>query len=193
MEGISVQEMKALENKKLGEGLSIFDLMNDVGRVCAQIIQQKLGTGNRIVIFCGPGNNGGDGYATANYLKEKNDVRIIVVKEPKTEPARKCHEKVKDLVVKHAVDADIVVDAILGFGAALPLKGEIRAYAKKINSMKAKKIAIDIPTGIDADTGEADGDSVKVDATICLHKAKKGLIKAGKEISGELWIADIGI
>ena len=192
MQGISVAEMKALENKKVYGGVSIFDLMDRVGKACAKIIERKLGTGNRILIFCGPGNNGGDGYATAHHLRAKNDVGIIVVKEPKTEPAQRCHERVKDLIVDVIEDADIVVDAMLGFSATLPLRGEIRKYAKKINGIEAKKIAIDIPTGIDADTGEADEDAVKADATICLHMPKNGVIIAAKE-AGELWVVDIGI
>jgi len=192
MEAVSVAEMKDLENKKLEEGLSIFDLMDRVGKACAKIIETKLGTGNRILIFCGPGNNGGDGYATAHYLRENNDVRIIAVKEPKTEPAQRCCERVKDLIVDY-IEADIVVDAMLGFSAKLPLRGEIKRYAKKINGMNAKKIAIDIPTGIDADTGDADEDAVRVDATICLHMPKNGVIRAGKKVSGELWVADIGL
>jgi NAD(P)H-hydrate epimerase len=88
---------------------------------------------------------------------------------------------------------DVVVDALLGIGAKLPLRGEIKEAAKLINSYNAYKVSIDVPTGMDADTGETDLDFVKPDATIALHAVKTGMEKAGKEKTGEIWVLDIGL
>jgi NAD(P)H-hydrate epimerase len=193
---ISVKEMKNLEEMKFASGTTIDELMEVVGEKCAKQIESKLGIWKKIIIFCGPGNNGGDGLVAARYLAEKNDVAVIVSSDSKTEPAKKNLEKAKKAGVKFLQEpekCDIIVDALLGFGFKGELRGNIKEACKIINSMKAYKVSIDIPTGIDSDSGEYDADFVKVDATICLHDAKIGAIKAGKERTGELWIIDIGL
>lgn len=200
MEPISVKEMRALEEKRFAEGLSIFDLMERVGRDCAKLTEAKQGTDNRVLIFAGPGNNGGDGIVCAKYLKEKNEVFLVVPIEPKTEVARAKFIEAKNKQIKiisldeaSFIKPDIIVDALLGIGAKLPLRGEIKEACKLINSKDAFKIAIDVPTGMDADTGEVDPDFVKCDATIALHLPKTGEIKAGKDKTGEIWVLDIGL
>ena len=193
MEGITVQEMRDLEEKRFQEGLDIMVLMERVGKNCAEIIEERYGRGKWIVVFCGPGNNGGDGYVCARYLSGRNDVGIVMAAEPKTTPAKANYEKAKDLIVDSVEDADIIVDAMLGTGQTPPLRGRIKELCKKINRMKGFKVAIDVPSGKDADSGETDEDFVRCDATICLHAPKIGVLKAGNEKTGELWTIDIGI
>ena len=193
MEGITVMEMRELEERKFREGLDILVLMERVGKSCADIIEERFGSGRWIVVFCGPGNNGGDGYVCARYLSERNDVGIVMAAEPKTDPAKANYEKAKDLIVDSVEDADIIVDAMLGTGQIPPLRGRIKELCRKINRMKGFKVAIDVPTGMDADSGETDEDFVRCDLTICLHAAKIGVLKSGKEKTGDLLVADIGI
>ncbi len=195
MDFISVQEMKELEERAFAKGSTVLDLMEEAGKNCAKIIESKLGTGKKIIIFIGPGNNGGDGLVAARYLRPKNQVKIILVKDPKTDASRKNLELVRDNVCKmtEVKDADIIVDAMLGFGANGALRGEIKDACRMINQMKGFKVAIDMPTGVDADSGEVDPDTIISNATICLHKCKVGVAKAGKEIVGELWIVPIGL
>jgi hydroxyethylthiazole kinase-like uncharacterized protein yjeF len=91
-----------------------------------------------------------------------------------------------------SVDADVVVDALLGTGTKGKLKPPIQQLVEKINSLNAFKVAVDVPTGIDSDTGEALGTAVKANLTITFYKAKAGLEKA-KDYVGELLIKDIGL
>jgi NAD(P)H-hydrate epimerase len=203
MDSISVAQMRALEEEKFASGLSIFDLMERVGRDCAKLIESRLETENRkrpVVIFSGPGNNGGDGIVAAKYLKGKNEVYLVVPIEPKTDVARAKFFEAKNKQIKiismeeaSFVKPDLVVDALLGIGARLPLRGEIKKACKLINSFDAFKVSIDVPTGMDADSGETDPDFVKPDATIALHAPKTGMITAGKDKTGEILVLDIGL
>jgi len=90
------------------------------------------------------------------------------------------------------ITAKIVIDALLGTGTKGRLKPPVSYHVKKINSMKAFKVAVDVPTGIDADTGEVLGSAVKANLTVTFHKTKKGLDEA-KEYVGELIVKDIGL
>lgn len=187
---ISAQEMRELEGRAFASGTTVEELMERAGKACADEIEKRLGTVKKIAIFIGPGNNGGDGLVAARYLHGKNDVSVVLVREPATDAAKMNHKRAKDAGVRLADcdEADIIIDAMLGIGARGPLRGEIRNACIRINRMKGFKVALDVPSGVDAD-GNVDADSVKADATICLHECKKGCEKTG----GELWVVDIGL
>ncbi len=197
---VSVEEMRQLEQKAFERGTGVLELMERAGKGCADIIRSRLGTGKKIVIFCGPGNNGGDGLVCARHLLQSNVVKIVLATEPKTEAAKTNLEKAKEAGIQiigldeaddELENAEIVVDALLGIGAKGSLRPPISDACRKINSCKAFKIAIDVPSGVDADSGEADADAVRPDATICIQAVKKGVTES--ENSGELWIVGIGL
>jgi len=197
---ISVSQMRKLEEKAYSEGVTVLELMERAGKQCANLIESKLSTGKRILIFCGPGNNGGDGLVCARHLSEKNEVTVVMLIEPKTEAAKTNYNKVEDIGISivdleeaKEIDADIVIDALLGIGAKGALRGKIKDACILINSIKAYNVSIDVPTGMNAETGECDPDAVKPDATICIHAPKTGEVKAGKNRTGELWVVDIGL
>ncbi len=193
---ITVKGMRQLEEMAFASGATVEELMEKAGKRCAELVESRLGTGKKILVFCGPGNNGGDGLVCARHLNERNDVSVILVKEPSTEVARKNLEKAKEAGVEIASScdkADIIIDALLGIGAKGALRGEIKGACRIINGMGGFKVSIDVPTGMDADTGECDEHAVKPDATICIHAPKAGEIKAGKEKTGMLWVVDIGL
>jgi len=203
MKAISPGEMRNLEEKAFSSGVAVLELMERAGKECAKMIESKLGTGNSkrsIIIFCGPGNNGGDGFVCARYLKQKNEVYLVVPVEPKSDSARAKFFEAKNKQIKiipmqeaSFIKPDVIVDALLGIGVRLPLRGEIKEACRLINSMDAFKISIDIPSGMDSDTGECDSDAVVPDVTICIHAPKTGELLAGKEKTGEIWIEDIGL
>lgn len=201
MQAISVKKMRELEEKAFSRGTTVLELMEAAGKECARIIGEKLGKGKRIFFFCGPGNNGGDGLVCARYLSKNNKVIIVMPLDPKTDAAKRNFgilEKEKTGVMARLRDAeklqcDIAVDALLGIGAKGALRGPIKNACRFINSLEAFKVSIDIPTGMDADSGSCDSGAVRPDATICIHAPKKGEINAGKEKTGELWVADIGL
>ena len=90
------------------------------------------------------------------------------------------------------VEADVVVDALLGTGTKGKLKPPIAQIVEYINAIKVAKVAIDVPTGVDSDTGEVLGNAVKADVTVTFHRAKKGL-EAAKKYTGEVVVRDIGL
>jgi len=197
---ITVSEMRSLEEKAFARGVTVLELMERAGKECASIIETKQGTGNRTLIFCGPGNNGGDGFVCARYLAAKNEVFVVMPVELKTDTSKTNCKLALDSGIKFigmgeavTVRADIIIDALLGIGAKGALHGSLKEACKIINSLDSFIVSIDVPTGMDAETGECNLDAVKPNATICIHAPKTGEIKAGKNKTGELWIADIGL
>lgn len=207
MEGISAAKMQELEDYAISKGSTIPLLMESAGKKCAMLIHEAFGEGNTILVFCGPGNNGGDGLVCARYLNPSNSLKICLVGEPKTPAAKETYLRAKkdgiEIISLEDVEtplgaSGIIIDAMLGLGATLPLRGEIKEACRLINSAasspgRKRIISIDVPTGMDSDTGETDEDALRPYATICMHAPKDGEIKAGKAKTGKLWIVDIGL
>ncbi|MBD3209759.1 NAD(P)H-hydrate epimerase [Candidatus Micrarchaeota archaeon] len=186
MKFISAEKMRALEEKLFDRGISVTELMEKVGRKCAETIESKKGTGNRVLVFCGPGNNGGDGLVCARYLKDNNIVGIVMAGGPKTVEAKTNYRRAREAGIplvrmENAKDfrADIVIDALLGIGAEGPLRGKIKKACSAVHSMGGFIVSIDVPTGAGQEN------RVKPDATLAIH--------APKAEGGEIWTVDIGI
>lgn len=172
-----------------------------------RVIKRLKSEGERVLIVCGPGNNGGDGFACARILLEKNiDTEVLYIgKEEKMSPL----EKEQYLSVKAlkedciymgslpVIDHDIIVDAIFGISLSRNVEGEYADMIEKINDRKKRNayiISIDIPSGIDADTAFPMGTAVIADETVCCGFLKPGnVLFPGAFYNGELFIADIGI
>ncbi len=205
---ISSREMRALEANAEYYGISLLQLMENAGRNIAQEVISRCPDKKKIAIFCGLGGNGGDGFVAARHLLTAGyQVAVILVGKERDishEAALKnwlilvsLQDKVSlvevtDSSVIPKVCADVVIDALLGTGTKGQLKPPILQAVDYINSLKAYKIAVDVPTGIDSDTGEVLGTAVKADLTVTFHKEKIGLRKAKKYI-GELVVKDIGL
>ena len=198
METISVRDMQILDINCEYFGLSRIQLMESAGKSVADEIKKRF-TEKNIAIFAGSGNNGGDSFVAARHLKNFN-VEIYVVtgvKNIKSDLSRKNLEILSSSGYKikegfpDRIDADIIIDGMLGTG----IKGKPRepylSAIKLINNSDSYVIAIDLPSGLDADTGDFD-EAVKADLTITFHKLKRGMLKA-KELCGEIIVKDIGI
>jgi len=202
---ISVHSMRDVEKKANDIGIDDSSMMENAGANAAKIADKKFGLhGKAILIFCGTGNNAGDGLVFARHaLILGADVRIYFVKEKKLlkDLAMLNYTVLKNLglqgqpvkfykKITQAVHADILVDAMLGIG----IRGTVdEEYAKAIllfNSMRRIKISIDCPSGIDADTGKEMDRAVKPDITITFYDRKPGL---DKKNCGQIMVADIGI
>lgn len=194
METISSRDMRVLDLNCEYFGLSRLQLMENAGRSVAEEIKKRF-EGGKVAIFAGTGNNGGDGFVCARHLEGFEVEVYLVSREIRSEIARRNLEileragyKIREI---GETDAEIIVDALLGTG----LKGRPRAdYARAIeiiNSTKAFKVAVDVPSGLDSDTGSYEI-AVKADLTVTFHKLKPGILKA-KEICGEVVVKDIGI
>jgi len=194
---ISAREMQILEENTPYFGVTIAELMENAGKNVFMEMEKKFKLkGKNVVVVCGQGNNGGDGFVLARHLEKICDVKVIFLGDSKKlkNEARQNYKKLKKKLIfnEKKLDllkkADFAVDAMLGTG----VKGEIREpYISAINafnSSKAKKIAIDLPSGIDADNGS--GKLIaKADVIYCLHAFKKGLVKFKKKVK----VIDIGI
>lgn len=153
------------------------------------------------VILCGPGNNGGDGFVVARTLKDAGwPVRVgaVVDKTALTGDARLMADlfdgPVEKLAPSLLVGAGLIVDALFGIGLARDLDGDIRALVEAINAGPAPVIALDIPSGVDADTGRIRGAAIRASATITFIAKKPGhVLFPGRAFAGAVQLADIGV
>lgn len=206
---ITSREMRALEMNSEYYSVSRLQLMENAGRSIADIIASKFKPKNtRVAVFCGSGGNGGDGFVVARHLTCLGfKVEVILAgksSEIVDKEARRnwlALQSLKDTITLHEVydstiipniKAEVVVDALLGIGLKGTLRPPILQLVEKINEMKTFCLSVDVPTGINSDSGEVLGDAVKANLTVTFHKTKPGLTKAN-EFTGELIIKDIGL
>jgi NAD(P)H-hydrate epimerase len=206
---ITSQEIQSVEFNAKYFGISRIQLMENAGHEVALEIVSRFEPKESVAIFCGLGGNGGDGFVAARHLASRGFKVIVFLagkaKEIVNEAALKnfkALQSLKEIVSIHEVSdsslipkkitAHIVVDALLGVGVKGELKPPILQLVKKINKIDSFVIAVDIPTGIDADNGEVLGEAVKADLTITFYKAKRGFEDA-KAYIGELIVKDIGL
>ncbi len=215
---ITSKEMMEIEQRAHDMGVTRLLMMENAGAGIAYNIvrlyneQGKSIKGCRIVVICGLGNNGGDAMVSARHLAYYDaNVTVILlgnVDDIKTEEARlnynilsKMKKSIKIIEVRELDertkniinDTDLIVDGIFGTG----IRGQIREpYASVIdviNGSKAYKVAVDIPSGLDPDTGHVHDKCVKADLTITFHRLKKGLLVDNGKTSGNVIVWNIGI
>jgi NAD(P)H-hydrate epimerase len=206
---ITSREMRALDLNAEYFGISRLQLMENAGRsVAAEIASRFKPQESRVAVFCGLGGNGGDGFVAARHLACMGfKVEVILAgkaSEITNEEARRNWEILRSLrnsvAIRETYDsslipdvkAEIFVDALLGIGLKTPPRPPIAQLIKKINESNAFNVAVDVPSGIDSDTGTVLGEAVKAHLTVTFHKSKPGLFKA-KEYVGELIVKSIGI
>ncbi len=190
-------------------------LMENAGRGATDVIERHaLGgsaSGRYVVVVCGAGNNGGDGYVIARHLRGRGarvDVFSAVEPSKLRGDAKANHDAFVGVGGSVAVvaggsrgeldrslaEADVVVDALFGTGLDRPIVGELAAVVLAMNGARGKRIAIDLPSGLDADTGVALGTCVRADVTVTFAHAKLGLLTPhGASVSGVLHVVDIGV
>ncbi len=201
--------MRALEINSEYYGVSRLQLMETAGRNVAEAIAQRFKPNKtRVAIFCGQGGNGGDGFVAARHLTCLGfKVEVILAGKASSiaddsarmnwlalQPLRKTltiHE-VYDSTLIPDVKAEVAVDALLGVGLKGKLRPPILQLVEKINEMEAFRVSVDVPTGINSDSGEVLGNAVRADLAVTFYKAKPGLAKA-KEYTGEVVVKDIGL
>jgi NAD(P)H-hydrate epimerase len=204
--------MRVLELNAEYLGVTHSMLMQNAGREVARVVSTNEDVnGKLVVILCGMGGNGGDGIVAARYLHEDGaKVEVYLLGSPKniTNPDTKANwdiltnlREISSSVLKTETEvrrcdsigtADVLIDAMMGFGLKSKLREPLLTAVKTFNKSKAAKYAIDVPTGIDSDTGEILGVAVKAEHTIALHAPKKGSTVAS-EVSGKLHTVSIGI
>ncbi|MBU0672900.1 MAG: NAD(P)H-hydrate epimerase [Candidatus Margulisbacteria bacterium] len=204
---ISVKQAQAFDKYAQEQlGIPSIVLMENAGRGVAEEALQMLGNRKRVVVVCGVGNNGGDGLVAARHLLNAGiKVEVFIVgKISKLKPDPKTNLKIlkkMGIRVKKAGEglrglkrAEVIVDAIFGIG----LKSEVRGpYAEVINLMnKSGKpiLTVDVPSGLDADTGKPFGIAIKAKRTVSFVAVKKGFLStSGRKHCGRIIVRDIGI
>ncbi len=188
---LPVKEFSVLDINSESLGVPTGFLMENAGKGVAEVIGEHLGGGLRILVLCGPGNNGGDGLVAARHLKERNHVTIALAKpvdQIRSDIAKDAYEAVKDLVVPiEGVDLsnfDVIVDALLGTGVRGRVEEPYSRLIDMINVSHAKVVSVDVPSGFGGDK------LVKPSITVTLHDSKEGMSEAN---SGEIVVKDIGI
>jgi len=186
-------------------------LMENAGRSVSDFTNEVIIRNNiknpKILILCGSGNNGGDGFAAARHLSNKHSVRIAWIgSELKMSPETYQNYEIANLMQipmnhlenENAVEnynfgADIILDALIGVGGTEDLKGLAPIILQKVNKQKSIKIAIDVPTGLNSETGFAHPESLIADYTITMYALKTGMmLNDGIDICGNRVIANLG-
>jgi hydroxyethylthiazole kinase-like uncharacterized protein yjeF len=211
---ISVEQMQAAEREC---GVPLPQLMENAGLAVAQEGWLLLGevADRRIVVLVGPGNNGGDGLVAARHLREWSGEVTAYLLKPRDESDEPYASALKaGVAVAQAEDdandgykrleellggADLVIDALLGTGRAREIEGMLadvldRLRTARERSLPPKLLAVDLPTGVDADTGAVDTHCVAADGTVAFAWSKVGLhVLPGSQYAGRVEVVDIGI
>ena len=194
---ISSHDMRILEEES---GIPRSALMENAGKAVYGSIKERLDLKDkRILVICYHGNNGGDGFVAARHLSDEAETDLLFIgdenkmrKEALANFKRVEHNERIQFLVDDEVEFDrydVIVDAILGIGIKGRLNREISAIIDDINKSNAFKVSIDIPTGIDPDTGDVVDKCVNADLIVTFHDMKKGLEK----LEDKVVIADIGL
>lgn len=216
MKLVTSDEMRALERAAVEAGVTEAQLMEEAGLAVAQEAWMLLGTleGRRIVVLVGPGNNGGDGIVAAKHLAEWGAEVIAYLPRARRDDSMLTDLTERDVAIGRGEEdpgcdqlesllgnADLVVDALLGIGQKRPIEPtepialalQKLAAARKSYS-PPKLIAVDLPTGVNADSGSVDAFTVTPDLTVTFGLPKVGMYQApASAVVGRVQVIDIGI
>jgi hydroxyethylthiazole kinase-like uncharacterized protein yjeF len=214
MKVATAAEMRELDRRTIEEyGLPGIALMENAGREVARKVAEILGevAGRKVCIFAGKGNNGGDGFVAARHLAAGGaavtvflagspegvggDARINldVIAGSGADICQISGQRDLDRAALAATLADCLVDALLGTGFRGEVGGDLAEMVKILNTAGKPVVAVDIPTGIDADTGQVCGVAVRASHTVTFAFPKPGLLlQPGADYAGELTVAGIG-
>lgn len=193
----TAEEMRAAEGTFGG---LTGELMERAGIAAAEAVQRRYPDADRVSVWCGGGNNGGDGLVVARHLAAAGRdvcVRLLVNPTRLRGDAGTNFERARERGLRFVEEpgpADLVVDALFGTGFTGAPRKEAEEAIETINASGSPVVAVDVPSGVDASTGEVGGAAVRADATVTFHGPKVGLAVApGRFRAGEVEVADIGI
>ena len=193
---LTAAEMRAAEEKAMAGGVSVHTLMERAGAAIAEAVWRIAG-GSEILILCGPGNNGGDGYVAARLLKERGArARVAATAPAKVEAAARAASLWDGLIepLAEARKAAVVVDALFGTGLTRPLDPATAGALAKLCNSAHRRIAVDLPSGIATDDGAMLGEVPRFDLTVALGALKPShLLLPASEYCGQVAVADIGL
>ena len=193
-------QIKLAEENAVNSGTFSFrELMHTAGKSAfEEIVARYEIAGKKIAVICGKGNNGGDGCVIADLLLSKgaNVTLILPYGAPKTENANYYFEKLGDIKTLSSFEDkyDYIIDALFGIGFVGSPDKDITRLIESVNKSNAVKISVDIPSGVECDTGDVNGVAVKSDLTLTFISYKPCFVlPKGNDYCGEVKVIDIGV
>ena len=214
MKVVTIEQMRDLERRAVASGISEDSMMETAGLSLARRIGQMFVSirGTRVVVLVGPGNNGGDGMVAARYLADWGALVTLYMtavrrRDDKFEDCRARRVRVVESgddighlqLASYVSLADVVVDAVLGIGADRPLNDSLRPIFEEVGRLKREQpslnyVAVDVPTGVNADSGWTDDACFNATTTLTLGAPKVGLLRfPAASVTGELEVMSIGL
>ncbi|MEW6033555.1 MAG: NAD(P)H-hydrate dehydratase [Chloroflexota bacterium] len=216
MKVVTCEQMRQIDRRAADKGLTTLVLMDNAGRAVAREVAKAVDSieGKNILVLVGKGNNGGDGLVAARYLLDMNARPVVYMYGYRDAPEDIAFESVQQRnirilrveedsnfkVLEEALgSADVVIDALLGTGSARGLEGVYKNILERVNGVRARRpqmllVGLDLPSGLNGDTGAVDPATPYCDMTVTLGHPKVGLFQfPGASKVGKLVVADIGI
>ena len=213
---VSVEQMRQIERTADAGGHSYAQMMEHAGWSVAQVIVEQFAPveGKQVLVLAGSGNNGGDGLVAAEHLAQAGmQVAVYLTKERAADDPHLPKLRDRGILIASADQdqrsrvlrlqvgrAQLIVDAILGTGFALPLQGAAQEVLRVVQNSLGQRadrpviVAVDCPSGLDCDTGAVAEETIAADLTVTLAAAKPGLLRfPGAGFTGRLVVADIGL
>ncbi len=197
---LSVAEMAAADKAAIAGGIAGEMLMEHAGAAVADAVRHNYAHGN-VLVLCGPGNNGGDGFVAARLLKAAGwPVRLVLLGERsalKGDAALMAARWEGPVLQPKEADftaADVIVDALFGAGLSKPIEGAAAELIAAANASGKPILAVDLPSGVSGEDGLPRGVAIRADRTITFFRIKPGhLLLPGRLLCGTIALADIGI
>jgi hydroxyethylthiazole kinase-like uncharacterized protein yjeF len=205
---LTVKEMTIVERNSAHLGVSTQMMMENAGASVANEVRRRFKEGSKVVVVSGLSGNGGDGFVAARHLASTGyNVECLILGDPDNITHENTRENyvalrnmrssieasiIKDSTQVAPINTDVVIDALIGTSMHGALRTPYLQMVQAINASKAFKVAVDIPTGMEADTGKDNGECVEADLTVTFHKPKVGFKKKPSK-AGEIFTAPIGI
>ena len=195
----SSKEMKRFEQKQFLKRSS-YSFMQKAGDQIFKFINNRFKNKRPIIVLCGPGNNGGDGFVAARHLMDHGyPVKVYIFADANKYKAdaltafKEFKGELKKISLFKLQKNALIVDAIFGIGLKRNIKGILSKVFRKINQSKNPVVSVDIPSGVCSNTGEILGSAIKADFTVTFHRKKIGhVIGFGKQFSGRIQVVEIG-
>lgn len=195
---LTTADMQQAEQYADSHGIPYLQMMENAGNaIFASIIQNYKK--QPVVILCGPGNNGGDGFVVARLLKEEGwPVQVAGEVVGKSHDSgimmAKWQEPILPLTPDILKEEPLIIDALFGAGLMRPLEGNYKNIIEAVNNLKLRVVAVDVPSGVDGNTGEVLGIAAQAEHTVTfLRKRPAHLLLPGKALCGKVLVADISI
>ncbi|MCS7107528.1 MAG: NAD(P)H-hydrate dehydratase [Acidilobaceae archaeon] len=209
-DAVTSEDMRATEINSIWWGFDLERAMENAGRAVADAVECYLGNvkGKSVIVYAGKGGNGGDGVVAARHLASRGArVSVHLLWDPQLASHQATQKNLRYLLLSKAVrvlppyskgwleerEADVVIDAVLGVGVRGPLRSPVREALMAFNNSSGLRVAVDIPSGLDPNTGAVAEGAAIADLTVTMHRPKRGLfLNRGPLHAGRVVVADLG-